>query len=278
MISKRLNDERGAVLVIVAAGLTAMVLVVALVIEVGNWYEHKRHLQLQADAAALAGGASFQLPGCSNTAIYSACPEVRGSQGRDLHRSVQQTDRRDHRRQCTHPGEFDQLLGRGRDERRLHGRGRSLHELDDRREDDRDEPAMVPPARGRAQDQCARPCRNETRRHTCRTNADRRPGRQPPEWCGHLLRRGESRKCQHDLGKVPPQDQYRERLQRVVQHRRDRCGDPGVRDHAAQRSTRRCHGVQQRRTADSATVEHCWAERHTDLRAGARRLLQQSEL
>ena len=78
MISKRLNDERGAVLVIVAAGLTAMVLVVALVIEVGNWYEHKRHLQLQADAAALAGGASFQLPGCSNTAIYSAVRKYAG--------------------------------------------------------------------------------------------------------------------------------------------------------------------------------------------------------
>lgn len=44
--------------------LTALVLPVALlfggfVIDVANWFEHKRHLQTQADAAALAGAGSF---------------------------------------------------------------------------------------------------------------------------------------------------------------------------------------------------------------------------
>jgi hypothetical protein len=76
----RLKEERGAVLVIVAAAMTALVLIAALVIETGNWFEHKRHLQLQADAAALAGGAAFQLPGCSNTAIYAAVRKYAGVQ------------------------------------------------------------------------------------------------------------------------------------------------------------------------------------------------------
>lgn len=80
MISEKLKDERGAVLLIVAASLAALVLVAALVIETGNWFEHKRHLQLQADAAALAGGAAFQLPGCSDTAIYAAVRKYAGVQ------------------------------------------------------------------------------------------------------------------------------------------------------------------------------------------------------
>ena len=36
-----------------------MLFLLLLVIDVGNWYVHKRHLQMQADAAALAGGAYF---------------------------------------------------------------------------------------------------------------------------------------------------------------------------------------------------------------------------
>ena len=36
-----------------------IVALIALPVEVGNWYEHRRHLQLQVDAAALAGGGLF---------------------------------------------------------------------------------------------------------------------------------------------------------------------------------------------------------------------------
>ena len=46
------SDERGAILLIFAAALTAIVLLVAFVVDVANWYEHKRHLQTQADAAS----------------------------------------------------------------------------------------------------------------------------------------------------------------------------------------------------------------------------------
>ena len=75
-----LSDERAAVLVIVAVAMLGLVLMAAFVIDAANWYEHKRHLQLQADAAALAGGAAFQLPGCNDTTIYTAVRKYAGVQ------------------------------------------------------------------------------------------------------------------------------------------------------------------------------------------------------
>jgi Putative Flp pilus-assembly TadE/G-like len=77
-LNTRLSDERGATFLIVAAILAALILVVALVVDVANWYVHKRHLQTQADAAALAGGAAFKLPGCSDTEIYKAVQQYSG--------------------------------------------------------------------------------------------------------------------------------------------------------------------------------------------------------
>jgi hypothetical protein len=73
-----LKDEGGAVLLIVAAALSAIIVMVALVVDTANWFEHKRHLQLQADAAALAGGAAFQRPGCNDGAIYAAVRQYAG--------------------------------------------------------------------------------------------------------------------------------------------------------------------------------------------------------
>src|SRR6266566_7667361 len=78
MPMQTLKDESGAVLLIVAAALTAIILIVAFVIDAANWFEHKRHLQLQADAAALAGGAAFQNPGCNNATIYAAARQYAG--------------------------------------------------------------------------------------------------------------------------------------------------------------------------------------------------------
>jgi hypothetical protein len=70
-IKTRLTSEDGAVLLIVAAGMFAMIFIVAFVVDTGNWKEHKRHLQLQADAATLAGADSITMPlsGCSNATI-----------------------------------------------------------------------------------------------------------------------------------------------------------------------------------------------------------------
>jgi hypothetical protein len=53
------GDSRGAVMVLMAGALPVAVLFCVFVIDVANWFEHKRHLQTQADAAALAAAGSF---------------------------------------------------------------------------------------------------------------------------------------------------------------------------------------------------------------------------
>ena len=68
--AKIASDERGAVLTIVAVALAALILIVALVLDVANWKVHKRHLQLQADAAALAAAGSYTTAAsCNNNLI-----------------------------------------------------------------------------------------------------------------------------------------------------------------------------------------------------------------
>jgi Putative Flp pilus-assembly TadE/G-like len=71
--------ERGAVLVITSVAMFAVVMLAAFVIDLANWYEHKRHLQLQADAAALAGAHSFSFSGCSDSLIRGDAHKYGGS-------------------------------------------------------------------------------------------------------------------------------------------------------------------------------------------------------
>ena len=56
----RLRDDSGQAFVFIAAILTALVGMAALVIDVGSWYQADRRLQTAADAAALAG--AHELP------------------------------------------------------------------------------------------------------------------------------------------------------------------------------------------------------------------------
>ena len=53
------RKERGSVLVIVALFMASAVALVTFVIDVGHWFEHRRHLQSQVDAGALAGADVF---------------------------------------------------------------------------------------------------------------------------------------------------------------------------------------------------------------------------
>jgi hypothetical protein len=62
--------ERGAALVIVVIWLPVLLVIFMFVVDVGNWFVHKRHLQMQADAGALAGGGVFKIP-CSDDAILA---------------------------------------------------------------------------------------------------------------------------------------------------------------------------------------------------------------
>jgi hypothetical protein len=56
------RDERGAVLVITALAMVAMMGMAAYAMDVSIWFVHHRHLQTQADAAALGGSQAFQYP------------------------------------------------------------------------------------------------------------------------------------------------------------------------------------------------------------------------
>ncbi len=56
---EELRREDGAVIVLVGMLMPFLVLLIALSVEIGNWYVHKRHLQVQVDAAALAAGQHF---------------------------------------------------------------------------------------------------------------------------------------------------------------------------------------------------------------------------
>jgi hypothetical protein len=70
------GDERGAVLVIFAVFAPVAVLFAAFALDASNWYLHKRHLQLQADAGALAAALAFQP--CSNKAVEASAHKYSG--------------------------------------------------------------------------------------------------------------------------------------------------------------------------------------------------------
>jgi hypothetical protein len=78
-------DEAGAVLVIFAVFASGAIGLAAYVIDVGNWFDHHRHLQLQADAGAFAGAqtlAHLINSGCTLQAkkeIYEAVARYAGA-------------------------------------------------------------------------------------------------------------------------------------------------------------------------------------------------------
>ena len=78
-----LLDPRGATLVIFAIWLPVLVLFATFVLDVGNWFVHKRHLQTQADAGALAAGGSFNqcFGGGGSTAVENMARRYAGDTG-----------------------------------------------------------------------------------------------------------------------------------------------------------------------------------------------------
>jgi hypothetical protein len=84
------RDERGQVVVVFALLLPMLLAFGSIVISVGNWYVHKKHLQTLVDAGALAAapkfvGCSFQFgdPAAANHAIRAAALEYAGDPTRD---------------------------------------------------------------------------------------------------------------------------------------------------------------------------------------------------
>jgi putative Flp pilus-assembly TadE/G-like protein len=73
----RARDDRGVVLVMFAVWLPVLLAFVVFVVDVGNWFVHKRHLQMQADAGALAGGGVFTVP-CNDAPIVATSRKYAG--------------------------------------------------------------------------------------------------------------------------------------------------------------------------------------------------------
>jgi hypothetical protein len=74
------GGERGSALVLVALWLPALLGFMILVADVGNWFEHKRHLQMQADAGALAAGGQFTVP-CNDSTVVAGARKYAGDPG-----------------------------------------------------------------------------------------------------------------------------------------------------------------------------------------------------
>jgi Flp pilus assembly protein TadG len=73
------GDERGGVLVMVALWMPVLLVVMTFVLDAGNWFVHKRHLQMQADAGALAAAQDVRV--CPNdTAIADTVARYSGTQ------------------------------------------------------------------------------------------------------------------------------------------------------------------------------------------------------
>jgi len=71
------RGSSGAVLVLTALMLPVLIGMGGLVVDVGNWFAHKRHLQVQADAAALAGAGKFKFP-CVDAPIEAEAANYSG--------------------------------------------------------------------------------------------------------------------------------------------------------------------------------------------------------
>ena len=80
-IHRKLREQSGGVLVTVAVTLPLLVLLGGFVIDTGNWWVHKRHLQIQADAAALAAAGKYRFPLCEDATIAVAADQYGGIAG-----------------------------------------------------------------------------------------------------------------------------------------------------------------------------------------------------
>jgi Putative Flp pilus-assembly TadE/G-like len=82
------------VIVMVALWLPIAVLLAAFVVDIANWFVHRRHLQMQADAAALAAAADYIPGNCNPAALeerarqyggFSHNPQIGGTPPEEVH-------------------------------------------------------------------------------------------------------------------------------------------------------------------------------------------------
>jgi Putative Flp pilus-assembly TadE/G-like len=76
------QDERGSILVMSAVMIPVFLLLTALVVDVGNWYTHKRQLQNRADAGAFAAGIEYAKNW--KACVQSSDPVLRATTGVEI--------------------------------------------------------------------------------------------------------------------------------------------------------------------------------------------------
>ncbi len=91
------SEEHGAVIVFFAVFLPVAILFATFVIDVGNWFGHQRHLQLQADAGVFAAAqgvcnsesvvaAARQYSGIAGSPVYNV--QIGGTSGERIHEEL----------------------------------------------------------------------------------------------------------------------------------------------------------------------------------------------
>jgi Flp pilus assembly protein TadG len=73
----QISEDGGAVVVMVALWLPVLAVTLTFVVDVGSWFVHKRHLQTQADAGALAAAQELRFP-CTDGAITQKAADYSG--------------------------------------------------------------------------------------------------------------------------------------------------------------------------------------------------------
>jgi hypothetical protein len=96
MIARTHTEQRGSVLVMVALWMPLLLILTTFVIDVGSWFVHKRHLQMQADAGVLAAAQEYRFP-CADAPILQKAadysgdlynPQIGGTPPSRIHRLV----------------------------------------------------------------------------------------------------------------------------------------------------------------------------------------------
>jgi hypothetical protein len=88
VVNRARREERGQVIVLGAVMIPVLLLLAALVIDVGNWYTHKRQLQNRADAAAFAAAVEYgkNWKAC----VQTADPTLKASTAQEIADSARQ--------------------------------------------------------------------------------------------------------------------------------------------------------------------------------------------
>src|SRR4051812_18189638 len=85
--ARLLRRERGQTTLMVAIAFPLLITFTAFAVDTANWWVHKRHLQAQADAAALAGAHAIAFP-CVQGTVEAATRLYSGDRTGDYNQQI----------------------------------------------------------------------------------------------------------------------------------------------------------------------------------------------